>query len=155
MLSLATTYASKPLKATTWMDSVSHMDHHEHTSGHLLALGLFSGTDTSSGRSEQRCPCDPGNPHNQSPSFVGNDYFCDSIEQVNLWGTGTGFYFYPDNALWDGQNLLNPCYGLNNPPYFYKTLLTPTTNDIQLRVCFVDADTVSDIAIEMIELYVY
>ena len=120
-----------------------------------FASGLFSGTDASSGRSEQRCPCDPGNPHNQLPPFVGDDYFCDSVEPVNLWGTGTGFYFYPNNALWDGQNLLNECYGRNDPPWFYKTLLTPTSNDIQLRMCLVDADTGSNIAIEIIELYVY
>ena len=118
-----------------------------------FASGLFSGAHGGNGRKEQRCPCDPENPHG-APSFIGNDYFCDSVETMNLWGTGTGFYFYPDNALWDGQDLLDTCYGLNNPPWFNKILPAPTSNDIDLRMCFVDADQVSNIGIKLLELYV-
>ena len=46
-----------------------------------------------------RCPCDTSN-NDTVPSFVGNDYFCES--GVNsAW---SGLIFYPDDPLWDGEN---------------------------------------------------
>ena len=41
MLSLAITIEAKPSMVTMWMDSVSLMDHHGHTSGHLLVVYLM------------------------------------------------------------------------------------------------------------------
>ena len=35
--------------------------------------------------------------HAQPPSFVGNDYFCDT-GSINQWD----FVFYSDDLLWDG-----------------------------------------------------
>ena len=122
------------------------MDHHEHTFGHLLVV--------SSGDSNPnlRCPCDPGNTYSSSPPFVGNDYSCESVAIESNWGVP--YRLYPDNALWDGQDHLNPCYELNNPPWFNKTLPVPTTDDIKLRMCFTVADEFSDIGIELLEVYV-
>ena len=109
----------------------------------------FSGTSIYYGTSASifSCPCDPGNTHG-SPPFVGSDYFCESVATTN------NYRFYPDNALWDGQDHLNPCYGLNNPPWFNKTLPVPTTDDIELRMCIHDSDIFSNIGVELLEVYV-
>ena len=46
--------------------------------------GLFTGTR--SGHQSYRCPCDNGNTTYRSPSFVGNDYFCESTRTESNWG---------------------------------------------------------------------
>ena len=112
-----------------------------------FASGFFNGTSEDADPF-YRCPCDPGNTYGP-PSFVGGDYFCDSVATADF-----GLQFYPDNALWDGQDLLNPCYGLNNPPWFYKTLPAPTTDDIELRMCFFFNLFDSNLAIVTLQLYV-
>ena len=115
-----------------------------------FASGLFNGTGGNS-YSNFRCPCDPGNTYG-SPPFVGDDYFCDSVATVNNW---YGPYrFYPDNALWDGQDLLNPCFGNNNPPWFNRTLRAPTTDDIEIRLCLTDPSSISNIGVNLLEVYV-
>ena len=116
-----------------------------------FASGWFSG----SGADDEpwaRCPCDPGNPF-EAPEFVGNDYFCESVETVDNFRNNT-YRFYPENALWDGQDLLNPCYGNNNAPWFIKTLPAPTTDDIELRLCTVSHNQQSNFAIERLEIFV-
>ena len=115
-----------------------------------FASGLFKGTN-SDNHPDFHCPCDPGNTFG-SPPFVGNDYFCDSVATENNWHGQ--FQFFPDNALWDDQDLLNPCYGLNNPPWFNKTLPEPTTDDIELRMCFWEPPFASNVGLELLEVYV-
>ena len=114
-----------------------------------FASGLFNGTGVEAPAERLlQCPCDTGNIFT-SPPYVGSDYFCENVASV----TPDSIQFYPDNALWDGQDHLNPCYGLNNPPWFYKTLPVPTTDDIELRMCFVNP-SVSDTAIQLLEIFV-
>ena len=127
---------------------VSHTDHHKHTSGHLLVADSVEPNV----RPDLHCPCDPGNTYS-SPPFVRNDYFCESVATLDDWN-GNEYRFYPNNALWDGQDHLNACYGLNNPPWFNKTLPVPTTDDIELRMCFTNGGSVANIAVELVEIYV-
>ena len=117
-----------------------------------FASGLFSGTTSGKVNRSLRCPCDPGNTYSSSPPFVGNDYFCDSVATASNWDQP--FRFRPDNALWDGEDLINPCYGLNNPPWFNKTLPVPTTDDIEFCMCFTRLDTDTNIGVELLEVYV-
>ena len=118
-----------------------------------FASGYFSGT-SGDGFETVRCPCDPGNTYGPPP-FVGNNYFCDSVATVD---NRNDVQFFPDNALWDGQDHLNPCYGLNNPPWFNTTLPAPTTDDIELRICLNNGVhngySNSNIAVELVEIYV-
>ena len=119
-----------------------------------FASAIFSGTSDDSSRVPyHRCPCDPGNTYN-SPPFVGNDYFCDSVATVDNYLDNSD-HLFSDNALWDGQDLLNPCYGLNNPPWFNKTLPVPTTDDIELRLCTHNPTSSTDIAVTLVEIYVH
>ena len=114
--------------------------------------GVFSGTSSRDPLANERCPCDPGNTFD-SPPFLGNDYFCESVATADNWNANRGQLF-PNNTLWDGQGHLNACYGLNNPPWFNKTL-SSTSNDIDLRLCFADPATASDIGIERLEIYIH
>ena len=101
------------------------------------------------------CPCTNINQAAQAtppPAFVGNDYFCDTASEER-----NQIIFYGDDPLWDGAGCgpLNTCCSLNTPPWFYKQLPQPTTDDIELRVCR-DSDPIDneDIAIEIVEIYV-
>ena len=98
------------------------------------------------------CPCT--NVHQtspQPPSFIGNDYFCD---------TGSTHYFryifYGDDPLWDGAGCgsTNTCCSLNNPPWFYKHISTTTSDNIEMRMCFDGPLNNEDTPIEIIELYI-
>ena len=101
------------------------------------------------------CPCTNSSQAEfatQPPSFVGNDYFCDT-GSTNQWKSYT---FYSDDPLWDGAGCGpdNTCCSLNNPPWFLKQLPSTTTDDIEMRMCFDQEFIDEDIPIEIIELYV-
>ena len=97
------------------------------------------------------CPCTKINTNTPSPpSFVGNNYFCDTAS-VHRYQ----HIFYPDDRLWDGAGCgpLNTCCTLNNPPWFYRQL-PPTSDNIEMRVCRDQPRADEDIPIETIELYI-
>ena len=101
------------------------------------------------------CPCTNINLAEQAtqpPSFVGNDYFCDTGSK-NHWQHNT---LYQGNPLWDGAGCgsANTCCTLNNPPWFVKQLSSSTTDDIEIRMCVDQTYRDEDTPIEMIELYV-
>ena len=66
--------------------------------------------------------------------------------------------FHSNDTLWDGRDWhsTSTCCSLHNPPYFTKTLSQTTTDDLELRMCFYDDETVyyDNIAVELVELYV-
>ena len=119
-----------------------------------FASGMVTGNFTDFNTRAVQCPCDNGNTL-RSPYFVGNDYFCESTFTANNWNVNQ-LHFYPNATLWDGQVCEGggSCCQLNNPPCFTKNLTTPTTDGIELRLCMTDGSTVSDVALELLELYV-
>ena len=103
---------------------------------------------------QAKCPCTNINTSNSAtppPAFVGNDYFCDT-------GSSDSFtnIFYSDDPLWDGTGCgpYNTCCSFNNPPWFYKQLPQPTTDDIEMRVCRSDSGSREDISIEAFDIYI-
>ena len=86
------------------------------------------------------------------PSYVGNDYFCDTAAERTVDIS----IFYADDPLWDGAGCgpQNTCCSFNNPPWFYKQLPQNTTDDIEMRVCRDEGNSDEDIAIEVVEIYV-
>ena len=113
------------------------------------ALHEFSSHHVSS------CPCTVGTNANfatHPPAFVGNDYFCDTGSA----GQFEDGKFYSDDPLWDGAGCesQNTCCSFNNPPWFYKQLSQPTTDDIEMRLCRDESLTNEDIPVEMIDIYV-
>ena len=100
------------------------------------------------------CPCT--NIHDSDaaviPPYVGRDYFCDTGSEHRFQ-----YKFYPDDPLWDGQGCgpLNTCCTFNTPPWFMKQLPSPTTDDIEMRLCCDQPRSNEDVPVETIELYVY
>ena len=101
-----------------------------------------------------QCPCDSTRGYIRTPPFVGEDYFCESGY------TYPGYYesvftLHSNDTLWDGRDChsSSTCCSLHNPPYFTKTLSTPTNDDIELRRCGHSGHH-ENVAIELIELYV-
>ena len=98
------------------------------------------------------CPCDTSIDI-RVPPFVGEDYFCES-------GVNEAWYrrytLYSTDTLWDGEDCLpsSMCCSQHNPPYFIKQLPTPTTDDIEARVCLRHSSSTANIAVELVELYV-
>ena len=102
------------------------------------------------------CPCDTTSTI-RIPPFVGNDYFCES--GVNRpWHYRRDYILHSTDTLWDGEDCLpsSTCCSQHNPPYFTKQLPTPTTDDIEARICLHYAYGMygSNIAVELVELYV-
>ena len=100
----------------------------------------------------ESCPCD-GAAHSVVPSFVGNDYFCESGYHSE-WSRN--YILFTNDVLWDGQDCTSTstCCQLNNPPWFTKNLPSATTDDIELRICVERSPSYEDVPIELIELYV-
>ena len=84
------------------------------------------------------------------PSFVGNDYYCET-------GSREGYeqkYYFTD-ALWDGEGCgdSNHCCERGGP-WFCTELDASTTDDIELRVCTNSGVNFEDIPLEVIEFYI-
>ena len=100
------------------------------------------------------CPCN-SNVNTQLPSFIGNDYYCETGNNAELSYSNT---LYINDPLWDGQQCVGtgaPCCTHPNMPWFIKTLNETTTEDIELRVCGSAGIGAEDTPIKVIELFVY
>ena len=126
----------------TYVDGVSLT--HGAPRQHIWTFAVTS-SDTS------RCSCNNSNTAGTPPpEYVGNDYFCDT----RLRGSGVD----KDLVLWQGTDCTssNACCSFNNPPWFYKQLSQPTTDDIEMRVCRdEDCGAINeDIYIQIAEVYI-
>ena len=108
--------------------------------------------------SDTGCPCD-SRYYNviPIPPFVGEDYFCESgYIYPGYWDPPSVFTLHFNDTLWDGRDChsTSTCCSRHNPPYFTKILSTPTTDDIELRMCNYYSFFDGNVAVELIELYV-
>ena len=102
------------------------------------------------------CPCDT-TLSIPIPPFVGEDYFCESgYIYPGHWISNEIYSFHSNDVLWDGRDChsSSTCCSQHNPPYFTKTLNTSTTDDIELRMCNYRENPYSNVAVELVELYV-
>ena len=97
------------------------------------------------------CPCVTGYP---TPSFVGDDYYCEAgTIKANL----SSGRLYPDDPLWDGMQcstLESPCCNSTIMPWFVKSISQSTDDDIELRVCSSEGYPDEATPIDIIELYI-
>ena len=95
------------------------------------------------------CPCAPNSPVSV-PSFIGNDYFCES-GCPGSWHRGV---LYPD-LLWDGEDCgiieQNCC---EDPPWFHKSFTGTSTDYLELRVCGDQKTADEDSPITFVDIYV-
>ena len=122
---------------------------------HIWTFASGGYTERVGSNQNYNCPCDNGNTY-PSPSFVGNDYFCESVVTTRSSHSANGNALYPNALLWDGQVCEGggTCCKFNNPPWFTKNLTSSTMEDIELRLCTYNGRSSSDIALELLELYV-
>ena len=111
-----------------------------------------AGIDEQIGRSNT-CPCVNGSANGaRIPSFVGQNYFCETGITQNP-GTPT---FWPNgDPLWDGQGCgpTSSCCTFNSPPWFNVRLPNATTDNIEVRLCG-SGTQFEDSPIQLMELYV-
>lgn len=121
--------------------SVTHGTPRIHIWTHAAGYSEIAGDPPS------RCPCDnfDGGPLPSIPSFVGEDYFCETgyIDHSAVIG----------DTLWDGQDC-GACCTFNSPPWFSVALPSSTSDDIELRICCDEPHSNEDVYIELLELYV-
>ena len=110
------------------------------------AVGLSDDYDYS----DSNCPC-AKNPGPSPPSFVGNDYYCESGNT----GTLESMNFY-DEPLWDGEGCGagNNCCAQSGMPWFSRALPQEVHDDIEVRNCADDGIDKEDTYIEVLEIYV-
>ena len=108
-------------------------------------------TEFNNGFATWYCPCNTGSTLSIQ-SFIGDDYFCES-------GTPSipNAQLYSNDPLWDGEGCggnEGPCCNAPGIPWFHKVLNSPTTDDIELRVCANQGTTDEDTPVGMYEIYI-
>ena len=81
-------------------------------------------------------------------SFVGRNYFCEP-DIISV--------FYPiGDPLWDrrGCGPTSSCCTFNSPPWFSVQLSSPTTDDIEVRICGDSGIRNEDTPIQLMKLFV-
>ena len=117
-------------------------------------IWTFAGAaDETSSNEIYKCPCINAAFTSTSslvPSFVGNDYFCDTA--LSVFFGNVPRTLHTADPLWDGSGCgsTNTCCTLHNPPWFVKDLPSATTDDIEMRLLTFGDPT----PIEIVELYV-
>ena len=100
------------------------------------------------------CPCSQGSLQNSTvPSFIGNDYFCESGYPVPNGKVSAKFY--ADDPLWDGKGcgpIEQICCQVSGLPWFHKVLNSTTTDYIEMRVCGDEGN--EDAPVNYYEIYV-
>ena len=97
------------------------------------------------------CPCRT-NSATPPPSYINNDYYCESGTSAPLTTT-----YYFDDPLWDGLGCSsdNTCCSNNLQPWFYRNLGNTTTDDIEARICMSYATYANGaVVVDQLELYI-
>ena len=88
------------------------------------------------------------------PTFVGNNYYCESGNPTNNY-QHSGTLTYTNDPLWDGQQCEGQCCSNGkSPPWFSVELPNPTTENIDVRICGTDLPAREDTPINILEIYV-
>ena len=105
--------------------------------------------------SRWNCPCTK-HPGDSPPSFVGNDYYCESGAYGALNPNGVWQFIWYSDPIWDGKNCPagNSCCSNAGMPWFRKVLPQPTDKNIEARFCCNEAPSNEDFGVEILELYI-
>ena len=100
---------------------------------------------------QDACPCAGGKW--PSPSFVGNNYYCES-GTVNAPPAYNTYYF--SDSLWDGTGCSEQSNCCDNPnqPWFHRQFDQPTQDDIEARICSYGPFSSRSTLIDQLEIYV-
>ena len=135
---------------TYYFEGVSVM----HGSPRQHIWSFAGGLDEQGSHPAERCPCTTGSTGGSHvPTFVGQNYFCES---GIISGYSAGVFYSNGDPLWDGQGCgpTSSCCTFNSPPWFNVQLPSPTTDDIEVRICSNHGTVDGDTPIQLIELFV-
>ena len=99
------------------------------------------------------CPCNPSATASlnvDTVEFADSNYYCDvtadSVAEKTLWAGDCGIL----------ETELPECCNVNGPPFFVSTLTSPTSENVDARLCIENAVGPHDAAlfIQRMELYV-
>ena len=131
-----------------YVDGVSITQGHPRKHVWTLINGVYE-----SNAGYDNCPCNTPSGGVQPPSFVGNDYFCESGNPDSYLSV----VLYSNDTLWDGEGCGtqegNCCAASSDLPWFHKRF-TSTSEYLELRVCGSEPITNEDVPISFYELYV-
>ena len=94
------------------------------------------------------CPCSVYG--GSSPSFVGNDYYC---ELGSVYHPNEAIYYFND-TLWDGAVCVDNCCDDTTQPWFYHQLNQTTQYDIEARICAHGPFSARSTLIDQLELFI-
>ena len=100
------------------------------------------------------CPCRYSNASLPWPSFIGDNYYCESANPRRWFMSSQ---LFPNDKLWDGKQCENEgtCCTTKSPPWFSVELPNPTNDDIEVRICGNESTDNEDTPIEVMEIYVH
>ncbi|XP_019860983.1 PREDICTED: uncharacterized protein LOC109589319 [Amphimedon queenslandica] len=103
------------------------------------------------------CPCNTGYSGglDLNATFIGSHYYCESGADPVQSVTGD---LYATDPLWDGQQCDDRestcCPANSKMPWFYRSLDTQTTDDIELRLCSSETEATRHTPVDIFELYI-
>ena len=101
------------------------------------------------------CPCNTNGVPGNVPSYVGSDYYCEAGASGDTPSNQQGWII--DDPLWDGmlcRGTEGPCCTSPTLPWFIRNMLSPTNDDILMRVCLDQASGDENIGLERAEIYI-
>ena len=102
----------------------------------------------------RNCPCTTyGGP--DPPVFVGNDYYCESGNDVDQFPPADRYY--TNDPLWDGERCVsvrNNCCAIVGLPWFSRQFAISQQDDVEVRLCQFSAFTQEAVPIDLLQLYV-
>ena len=114
-------------------------------------IWTFAGAldETAEFYSSNKCPCVNPNldPTSTLPDFIGNDYFCDTAFETFYYSVPNYESIQVSDPLWDGEECgptSTCCHDQQrnvNPPWFVKTPSSPTSDNIEMRLCAPDGSS--------------
>ena len=136
--------------------SVTRGSPHQHVWSFVAGRDeIGNSTSPEHGANTYTCPCVADSATVKViSSFVDQNYFCES--GLTQWNGTSGVFWPNGDPLWDGQNCgsASTCCAFNSPPWFNVQLSSPTTDDIEVRICGDNGITDEDTPIQFMELYV-
>ena len=107
------------------------------------------GDSDRSNNANRNCPCSEF-PGRLPPSFVHNNYYCESGSETG--GSGV----HADDVVWDGEGCSdgNSCCSDPSLPWFYRQLPLTAIEDIETRICRDQASDDENILVKELQLYV-
>ena len=142
-------YAQSPSVDSAYVDGISITIGSPRKHVWTYAVGRSDGYDYD--EYALNCPC-ATYPGNDSPAFVGNDYYCES----GAAGDTDENLYYLSNPLWDGNGCTigSGCCVQIGMPWFYRKLPVPVTDDFEVRICKDQEHSNEDLAVESVNIFI-